>query len=382
MSQPREAGPGLPGGTARPLRVLHVLAELRPSGAEVMLAAAAPHFARAGVVGEIVATSAARGPFAPRLEAAGYAVHHLPFSKTPGWFLALWRLMRTGYDAVHVHTERAAFWIGLTTLAAGIPVVVRSIHSAYDFTGNLRLRRKAQRHLMSWMGMRLVSVSPSVREVERRHYGLDAPVINNWVDADRFPASDAAARLAARRALGVDPAERVLVSVANCHEIKNHAALIRAMALVPPARRPLWLHAGEEQAGRPELALARSLGVEDRIRFLGSRDDVSRLLQAADAFVMPSLLEGLPVSALEAMATGLPAILSEVNGLRDLRPLFKGLRYAAPEPASLARALVDFAERDPDAWRAEAVDHPAVVRREFGVEPGVAAYTRLYRGRP
>jgi glycosyltransferase involved in cell wall biosynthesis len=373
--------PGDQGGRApRPIRVLHVLAELKPSGAEVMLVVAAPHFAREGVTCEIVATGAERGPFAGKLEGAGYAVHHLPFSKTPGFFLGLWRLMRRGYDAVHVHTERAAFWIGLTTLGAGIPVVVRSIHNAYDFTGNLRLRRKAQRHVMSWLRMRHVAVGPSVRETERLHYGLEAPVINNWFDAERFRPADEAARREARRALAVDEGEAVLVSVANCNAFKNHPALIRALALLPKARRPLWLHVGAEEAGHPERDLARALGVADRIRFLGSRDDVGRLLHAADAFVMPSTQEGLPISALEAMASGLPAILTDVNGLRDLRPTFPGLLFAEPTPASLAEALLAFTEQDAAGWREAAAGYPAIVRREYGVEAGVAAYVRLYRG--
>ena len=95
---------------------------------------------------------------------------------------------------------------------------------------------------------------------------------------------------------------------------------------------------------------------------------------------MPSLREGLPISALEAMSAGLPAILTDVDGLRDLRPTFPGLLFAQPTAASLAEVLLDFTGEGPDAWRARAADHPAIVRREHGVEPGVRAFARLYRG--
>ncbi len=195
------------------LRVLHVLGSLRPSGAEVMLAVAAPLFAREGVTGEIVSTGAEPGPYAARLEAAGYRIHHVPFAKSLGFFVALWRIMRRGYDVVHVHTERAAFWIGLTALGAGVPVALKSIHNAFAFTGNLRLRRKVQRHLMSWMGMSQVAVGPSVRETERRHFGLETPVINNWFDAERFQPPGEEERRLARRSLSVADGEIVLVSV-------------------------------------------------------------------------------------------------------------------------------------------------------------------------
>lgn len=364
----------------RPIRVLHVLGSLRPSGAEVMLEVAAPEFAREEVVGEIVSIGAERGPFAGRLEAAGYRVHHVPFSKSPAFFLALWRVVRRGYDAVHVHSERAAFWISLTALGAGVPVVLKSIHNAFDFTGNLRLRRKAQRRIMAWLGIPQIAVGASVRDTERRVYGIETPVIANWFDADRFrPATDEERRLA-RLALEIGEEGRVLVSVANCNAFKNHGELVRALALLPAGRRPLWLHVGEEEPGQPERELARSLGVLERIRFLGSMDDVRPALRAADAFVMPSLREGLPISALEAMASGLPAVLADVDGLRDLRAGFPAVLYAEPTAASLAVALRLLGDRSADSWRAAAAEHPAIVRREYGVRSGVEAYARIYRG--
>jgi glycosyltransferase involved in cell wall biosynthesis len=95
---------------------------------------------------------------------------------------------------------------------------------------------------------------------------------------------------------------------------------------------------------------------------------------------MPSTQEGLPISALEAMAAGLPAILTDTPGLRDLRPVFPGLLYAEPTPASLAEALLAYTARAPADWREVAAVHPAIVRRAFGVEAGVGAYVRLYRG--
>jgi len=80
------------------------------------------------------------------------------------------------------------------------------------------------------------------------------------------------------------------------------------------------------------------------------------------------------------MAAGLPAILTDVDGLCDLRPSFPGLVYAEPTAASLAEALLAFLSRAPASWRAMAAEHPATVRRDYGIESGVGAYVRLYRG--
>lgn len=367
--------------TASPIRVLHVLGELRPSGAETMLEVAASRFAEAGVTAEILSIGREPGSFAPRLAAAGYRIHHIPFVKSPVFFLRLFSRFRAGYDVVHLHVEQASFWIGLMAMVTGgAPTILKSIHNCFAFTGNLRLRRKLQRHILIRLGVRQVAVSPSVRDTERSHFGLDTELINNWFDAARFEPPSEAERRKSRQTLGCADGDVVMVSVANCNVFKNHDELVRALAVVPPERRPLWLHVGGEEAGHPERDLARALGVADRIRFLGSREDVCTALHAADAFVMPSLREGLPISALEAMATGLPAILSDVPGLRDLRPVFPGILWAEPSAASLAQALLDFTSQAGEAIRRAAREHPAIARREYDAHAGVNAYVRVYRG--
>jgi glycosyltransferase involved in cell wall biosynthesis len=138
---------------------------------------------------------------------------------------------------------------------------------------------------------------------------------------------------------------------------------------------------GAEEPGQPERALARELGVAGRVRFMGPQDDVRTVLHAADAFVMPSLREGLPISALEALATGLPAVLADAPGLRDLRLLFPGVLWAKPAAAPLAGALRRFAALEARERWALAREHAAIARREFGMRAGVEAYLRLYRGR-
>jgi len=367
--------------SATPLRVLHVLGELRHSGAEVMLAVAAPLFREQGVTADVLSTGSERvGRFADRLAQAGYRVHHIPFARSPAFFWRLWKLLRTGYDAVHIHTERATFWVGLTVRAAGVPVMLKSIHNAFSFTGGLRLRRAVQRHLLAWIGLRQISVSRSVQETERHHFGLETPVIHNWFDLARFHPPSEPERQRAREAQQAGDDDVVLVSLGNCNAFKNHGELLRALALVPAARRPLYLHAGEEEPGNPERELARSLGILGRVRFLGPVEDVRPLLHAADGFVMPSLREGLPISALEALATGLPAILSDVDGLRDLRPMFPGLIYADPSAQAICEAIRSFLDLDVEARRRLGRGSPSIAAREYEVRAGVEGYVRVYRG--
>jgi glycosyltransferase involved in cell wall biosynthesis len=364
----------------KPLRVLHVLSELRPSGAEAMLVAAAPMFQSQGVVAEVLSTGAVPGPYAKRFEDAGYRIHHLPFSRTPGFFWRQRRVMQAGrYDVIHLHDEKANFWQGLTALSVRPPVVLRSIHGAFAFTGYLQWRRGWQRRLLHRLGLKHVSISDSVAATELRHYRLPTTLIYNWYDSVRLNATSPEARAAARSAFGLNDRVFVIASIGNCSQVKNHTAIIEAMARLPTAQRPVYLHAGIEEAAQPERDLAQRLGVSDHIRFLGGVDDVLPLLQAADAFVMPSLFEGFGVAAVEALATGLPALFTDSRGLRDFRSKFPGLVYTQADAESVTEGLQRLMSITEDERAAVLTTYPETASKLFGMARGVGEYLEVYR---
>lgn len=362
------------------MRVLHVLYELKPSGAEAMLRAAARHWAAQGVQCDILGTGATPGPYAPVLEAAGYRVHHLPFRRSPLFFLNLLRwLRRERYDVVHLHMEAANFWFGLIARLAGATGVVRTVHSTFNFEGGLRGRRALQRRLLWALGVVHVAISPSVVATERLCFGNQTRLVFNWYDEPRFRPATPSERLAARRRLGLTDGTFAFVSVGNCSSIKNHSTLLRAMVEDTSEASWVYLHVGAEAPEQDERALAEHLGLSSRVRFLGAIEDILPVLHAADAFVMPSTHEGFGVAAVEALAAGLPALLTDVPGLRDLQTCFPGVTYAPPTSAALAAALAQLAAL-PDAARlAIAADYPALARRCFGIEQGVRGYSEIYR---
>lgn len=368
--------------SARPLlRVLHVLGELRPSGAETMFRLAAPRFAAEGIQAEIVSIGAQLGSYANRLADAGYVLHHVPFSKTPGFFVALHRVMRAGrYDVFHLHTEQAHLWIGLTALATRPKRVLQTIHNNFTFRGMLRLRRATGRLLLRKLGVVPVSISTSVRENERRQFGQETRLVRNWYDTEHFTPPSTLERRGAREALGIPDGRLVITTVGNCSSIKNHGALLHALALLPAESRPLYLHVGTEESDAPERRLAEKLGIADQVRFLGPLEDVRPVLYAADIYAMPSLYEGIGIAAMEALATGLPALFADVAGLRDFRTDFEQIAYANPDAESLCAALQELAGQDDTLRRARAKDYPSTSRRLFGIERGVAEYLEIYRG--
>jgi glycosyltransferase involved in cell wall biosynthesis len=358
------------------MRVLHVLGELRPSGAEVMLRTAAPYWRDHDVSADILSTGNGVGPYGPELATAGYGIHHLPFERDPRFAIRFATFLRKHpYDIVHLHTERAFIHLGLAARARGLGVI-RTVHNTFTYQGVLHRRRSRQRRIARKVGIRFVAIGPTVAENERSRFMNPMPVVPNWFDAKRFTPTQHHQRNQARARLQLPPGQVVAVTVGNCSPTKNHLSLLEALSKLEEAM--LLLHVGEEQDSE-ERELTHQLGLLDRCRFLG-RVDPLRAMRAADLFVMPSLYEGLPIAPLEALATGLPAVLTEVPGNVDLRSLSDDIIWTSTDPEDLRAALMDAQQRF-QAPRTQAVreQQSRRVRARHGAQAGVEGYVDLYR---
>lgn len=361
------------------MRVLHVLNELKPSGAETMLLSAAKEFSDAGLETHVLAIGLQPGIFSNQLADAGFVIRHLPFAKSARFFWALYKLMLDDYEVIHLHTERANFWLGVVALAATQRVVLRTIHANFEFVGHLRWRRGFQRRLLARLGVQHVSIGRSVQGNELERFGLSTRLAPNWYDSNRFGRFSPEERREARAALNIAAGESVISTVGNCSSVKNHGAVIRALSLLMPHERPIYLHVGLEESDSCERALARHLGVERWIRFLGPVADVRPAIRASDLFVMPSLREGFGIAAVEAMASALPTLLADVPGLRDFRDQTSAVFCTQPDPASIAEAIKDIFSLS-SIERCRVGDRAATdVAAALGSETGVARYLELYR---
>lgn len=360
------------------MRVLHILNELRPSGAETMLRAASGLWHSRGIQGEILVTGESFGEYAPCLERAGYRLHHLPFERSP---LYLWRVFRflgrNRFETVHIHCERANFWYAALAFVSGRPRVVRSVHGIFAFRGWLRCKRFVQRYVLRRaLRTTTVAVSPTVQRVEWMSYQNPSLRIPNWFDSDRYHPASREERAMARRGFGIPDNAIAVATVGNCSPVKNHLAVVSALGSLPRPWRVVYLHAGCEDSSREEARLAERMGVE--ARFLGAVEDVRGVFAAADLFVMPSLHEGAGIAALEALGAGVPALLADVEGLRDLRDV-ADCEWTAPDPDAIAAALRRCFERNPEALRERALQASRRIHESFSVARGASEYADLYR---
>ncbi len=297
-------------------------------------------------------------------------------------------------DVVHTHAAKAGALGRKAALAlARTPRIVHTFHGhvldgyfSRPVTAAFRLleRRLARRT------DRLVAVSRRVADdlVDRHRVASRErfTVIENGIDLARFPPPDAARREAARRLLDVrGDAARVVVVPARLVPIKAHALLFDALDRVPAATRPLEVHLLGDGPLRDALeARAGRLGEGIVARFHGFRDDLPDVLPGADAVVLSSRNEGLPLALLEAMAAEAPVVATAVGGVPDLVESGEtGLLSTPGDPSSLAFALARVLTDLPLARRLAAAGRARVLERhglDRVVEEHRALYDRLARG--
>jgi glycosyltransferase involved in cell wall biosynthesis len=367
-------------GRAPEMKILHVLNSLQPSGAETMLRLAAQPMLDRGMVLEVLSVGDRVGSYASTLAEAGYRVHHIPLQPVGSFLQAYARLLRRGrYDVVHVHPERANVLLAGFARSYGRAGVVRTVHSNFSFAGRLRLERRVHRAILRRMGVVHVAIGESVAASEWERFKNPTVTILNTFDEVRFSAVTSEVRRAARKAMDIHPETFVVSVVGNCGSVKNHEAAISALALLDLPDVQL-LHVGlEDEASSRERQLADELGVLERIRFLGFVDDVPSVLHASDCFVMPSLYEGFGIAALETLGCGIPAVLADVPGLRDLKAFVPDAWWVQPEPLPLARAMAEVAALDGEARQRWGDGAAAAVHASLGVARHVEGYLRLYR---
>lgn len=360
-------------------RVLHIFNSLNHSGAEVMIAGAAKHFNLQGYETYALATGKEAGSYTQCMRDAGVKVFHKELQSIPSHLLYVYQLIRNeNIEVLHIHTERRHYYLWLSLLARVLGKrCVRTLHAKFHSRSCFRLKvRCLVRCMARVFGCLYVSVSESVYQNEYELCGIKTRRINNWVDVDRFGFVSYKKKLQAKSSLGLKENSVTIMTVGNCSSVKNHDFFIRCIPRIVQRYPNLtYLHVGYEDPDFSERHLAKELGVDKYIQFLGSRDDVDSLLAASDLFVMPSLYEGVGVAAIEALASGVPSVFSDVSGLNTLKgysPLASYFQLG--DEVDLLEKIdiaLDVEERD-----REKVSH--MVRSRYATRRGVDEYVDVY----
>lgn len=276
-------------------------------------------------------------------------------------------------------------------VAAAVPVAgLLGLQCVMKFAGSSEIRKVVESTvggfelacLRRWCGRIMVLNDGMVQEAIDAGFQRDRLLwMPNPVDTTEYAPCDAGRRRQLRERFGLPQESPVAVFVGRFAPEKELPSLVRAFAEVASARPDSRLVLVGDGPLRTELGeLAASLGVADRIVFPGAQpsSEVCQWLQASDVFTLVSRREGLPVSLIEAMATGLPAVVSDIPGTAQLITHgTHGFRVPVRDDKAIAGGLLDLFGNPALRAQFAAAARPVVVD-QFSTSRVLAEYERLF----
>jgi glycosyltransferase involved in cell wall biosynthesis len=390
----------------KPLRVLQIIGDLDIGGAQEVVRTLVKYMDATEAASPVVCTFQ-DGPLRQEIEQLGIDVQILPdrhYSVLAfPWFLAdmvrIWRALTKivkeyDVDVVQTHLLRTLdFLVLFLKYTTSVRAVLWTFHSAKFMLAKSHLSRhrwlvgpkRFVHHLLYRLAARCVdgfiAVSDQVKDAIMatiRPIPRKVMVICNGVDVERYEQS--VDKTGIRDELGLDEAARLIAVVGTLKDGKGHQYVIQAMPSIV-AQHPFAhvLFIGDGALREPLKAQAAALHVDSHVHFLGSRRDVPTLLAASDLFVLPSLWEGLSMALLEAMATGLPVVASEVSGTVQVITSEEMGRLAPPGDVQQLTAAIEGLLSDPQQARALGAAGKQRVVAAFSAQAQVDAHLTLYR---
>jgi glycosyltransferase involved in cell wall biosynthesis len=263
---------------------------------------------------------------------------------------------------------------------AGIKTIIATQHSFQEPRAR-RIRKlyalKFYQKLVSMLVDKYIAVS------ERQATGLrkavisesKVEVIHNGINVEDF--SHKSTGNLFKSVLTDNAGKPVVLTVARMDRLKGHRYLLEAAASIPEA---VFVLAGDGPERTNLENLAAELGISDRVIFLGRRDDVPELLSDSDLFVLPSLLEGLSLSVLEAMASSKPVITTDIPGMDEIIVNDRsGIMVPPEDPEALARKIKQVLSDAAVSNRIAAGGRQRVIE-QFSAEKMVSETSQLYLG--
>jgi glycosyltransferase involved in cell wall biosynthesis len=389
--------------TPAPTRVLRVITRLNIGGPSIQATRLAASLDAEGFDTLLIhgRLGEGEGDMSYLLADRGARTQYLDLLQRP---IAPWADVRAAialYKAMHMfrphllHTHMAKAGLLARVAAIGFNAThrsarVRVIHTYHGhvlegyFSGPTTRIFIALERLLARATDHLIAVSSLVRDDLLHRYRIGSPstftVVPLGLDLDAFATIDERGRAEARRALDIPRGVPVVTTVGRLTAIKNHALFLE-MAQQISASRPdaVFLIAGDGELRAALEADARARGLGDRVRFLGWRRDLTTIYGATDVFVITSNNEGTPVALIEAMASGVPGVSTDVGGVRDVitNASLGGVVPPGDAPA-LAQAVTGLLDDRAAREAIASAARPAAIGR-FGFSRLSADIAALYR---
>ena len=363
------------------MRILQVITSLDMGGAETLVVNLIPRLQVLGNTVDLCVFDGTETPLTQRLRKESPKIKIYALGKgvyNPLYIFKLVKIMKN-YDIVHTHNSSPQLFVAIASLFSRTDIV-----STEHNTSNRKRNWKWYRPIESWMYGRynhVICISKIAEEKLREYMGGEWLVessnryksittINNGIDVNAI--SEA---VPCKELLGLKENRKSILMVAGFRKQKNQDTIIRALTLLDKEKFEVWFAGiGERMEEVKQLAL--SLGVSERVRFLGLRTDIPNVLRAADVIVMSSHWEGLSLSNVEGMSAHKPFIASDVNGLKEVT---KG--YGILFPHEDAKALAEEIKRlaSDETYYNEIAERCYNRALEFDISNTVSGYADVYK---
>lgn len=369
--------------------IAHVVHRLYLAGAEILAADLARRLS--GRYKFIFVCLDEVGPLGDRLRSEGFEVHAL--HRRPGVDMSVSRHLRQitaehRVSLLHAQQYSPFFYCadsrGIVGTILGRPPILFTEHGRH-YPDIRRLKRVIANKFLLNRRDRATAVGEFIKQALIDNEGIAArkiEVIYNGIDPQRFEWSNGEGDRVGREVraeLGIAPDTPVVLHVARMHPVKDHLTGVAAMAyVVRELPNAMLLLAGDGVERRRIRGKAQEFGVAKNVKFLGVRDDVPRLMAAADVFMLSSLSEGISVTLLEAMAAGKPIAATDVGGNGEVvRHGATGLLSKRADPVGLSKNLLALL-RNPAMRVQMGKAGRERLLRQFGQDRMHAAYSRIY----
>ncbi len=226
---------------------------------------------------------------------------------------------KISFDLIHCHTPVG----GVMGRVVGHKYKVFTIYTAHGFhfykgapIKNWLLYYPIEKFLSRWTDI-LITINKEDYERAKKFYAKKVKYIPGvGIDIEKIE-NIKVERNKKRKELGIPEDVLVLLSVGELSKRKNHISVIRAMGQIKN-KKIYYIICGQGELKEQLENIAKKEGVAEQVKLLGYRRDIIEIYKMADIYVFPSLQEGLPVALMEAMASGLPCIVSDIRGNNDL----------------------------------------------------------------
>ncbi|MCF2652707.1 glycosyltransferase family 1 protein [Anaeromassilibacillus senegalensis] len=344
-----------------PIRILHVVTYMGRGGLETMVMNYYRHMDRNQIQFDFLVHRDFRADYDDEIESLGGYIYRLPqlipWSSSYNNALNRFFASHPEYRIVHIHQDCLSSVILKAAKKQGIPVRIAHSHSSSQDKNLKYLIKLFYKRQIPALATQLFACGKEAGDW--MFGGAPYHIINNAIDTRKYTYRPERSR-SMRQQLGINSDAFVVGHVGRFNTVKNHTFLLDVFAeLKKKNRDAVLLLVGEGDLRSEMEKKVTSLGMQDNVIFTGIRSDVPDLMQAMDCFVFPSLYEGIPVTMIEAQASGLPCVISD----------------AVPAECQITSLVERLSLKDgATAWAEEILKHRCDTRRDTGKAIADAGY--------